>query len=223
MALVHNDEVEEVLGELLINVVLLLGAGDGLVEAEVDLEGLVHRAVRDLRHGGAEGLEVIRLRLVGQDVPIHEEEDALLRARLPQSPDDLEGGVGLPGARGHDEQEAVLPACDGIHRSVDGDELVVARCLAGAVVVVVLGDDADLLRFNSFRGAVTLPEFLRRGELIERNLPLHHARRPRAVMLQKGIAIRAVGKGQVKNLRILQCLRHPRADSVVVVLRLNDG
>jgi hypothetical protein len=49
---------------------------------------------------------------------------------LPQPPDDLEGGVGLAGAGGHDQQDALLAAGDGFDRAVDGVELVVARRLA---------------------------------------------------------------------------------------------
>jgi hypothetical protein len=53
MALIHGDEVEEVPRELLVKVVHLPGAGHGLVEAEIDLEGLVHSVVCDLRQSGA--------------------------------------------------------------------------------------------------------------------------------------------------------------------------
>ncbi len=55
---------------------------------------------------------------------------------LPQAPDDLEGGVGLAGAGGHDQQDAPLPAGDGLDGAVDGVDLVVARRAAAAVVVV---------------------------------------------------------------------------------------
>jgi hypothetical protein len=41
MALVDDDQVEEVGRELLVDVLLFLGAGDRLIEREVDLEGLV--------------------------------------------------------------------------------------------------------------------------------------------------------------------------------------
>jgi hypothetical protein len=50
VTLVHDDQIEEVRGELPVDVLLLLGAGHRLIEAEVDLEGLVHRAVGDLGH-----------------------------------------------------------------------------------------------------------------------------------------------------------------------------
>ena len=69
------------------------GAGDRLVQREVDLEGLVDPAIPDLCHRTAERLEVVRLGLLGEDVPIHEEQDALLRAGLPQPPVALEGGA----------------------------------------------------------------------------------------------------------------------------------
>ena len=127
VTLVHDDEIEEIRRELLVDVLVLLGAGDGLVEAEIDLECLVHLAMGDLRHRRPEGLEIVGLGLVGEDVAIHEEEDAFLRTGLPKPPDDLEGGVGLAGASGHDQQDAVFSPGDGLDRAVDGDELVVAR------------------------------------------------------------------------------------------------
>ena len=77
--------------------------------------------LRDLGHRLAEGLEVVGLGLVDQDVAVGEEEDAFLRARLPQPPDDLERGVGLAGAGGHDEEDAILALGDGLDGAVDGD------------------------------------------------------------------------------------------------------
>ena len=223
MALVNDDEIEEVLGELLVDVGLLFSAGDGLIEAEIDLEGLVHRAVGDLRHRGAEGLEVVRLGLVGEDVAIYQEEDALFSPRLPQPPDDLEGGVGLAGAGGHDEQDAILAASDGIDGAIDGDELVVARRFAGAVVVVVLRGDGHLRGLEAFGGAVALPKLLRRGKLIERNFALHNAGCAGAVVFQEGIAIGTVSEGDIENLCVFERLRHARAESLVVVLGLQHG
>lgn len=89
VALVHGNEIEEVRRELLVNVLRFLGARNGLVEAQVNLEGLVHRAIRDFGHRRAKGLEVVGLGLIGEDVAIDEEEDALLRLRFPKPPDDL--------------------------------------------------------------------------------------------------------------------------------------
>jgi hypothetical protein len=87
----------------------------------------------ELGHRALERPEVVDHGLVDQDVAIGQEQDALcLGAALPQPPDDLEGGVGLAGAGGHDQQHAVLAARNGLDRAVDGVELVVARRLAGA-------------------------------------------------------------------------------------------
>ena len=175
MALVDDDQIEEVRRELLVDVLLFLGAGDGLVEAEVDLVGLVDRAVGDLGHRLTEGLEVVGLGLVGQDVAVDQEEDAFLGAGLPQPPDDLEGGVGLAGAGGHDQQDAVLAPGDGLDGAVDGDELVVAGRLAGAVVVVVLSGDGLPVRGYSPCRAVALPRVRRAWELVEGDLACHGA------------------------------------------------
>ena len=163
VAFVDDDEVEEAGRELAEELLPLLRAGDGLVEAEIDLVGGVDAALlvegggefdlgavgaldglgagAELGHGRAEGAEVVDHGLVDEDVAVGEKEDAFLPPGLPEPPDDLEGGVGLAGAGGHDEQDAVLPLGDGFDGGVDGVALVVARCLAAAVVEVVLEDD----------------------------------------------------------------------------------
>ena len=82
--------------------------------AVVALDGL--GASAELRHRGAERPEVVDHRLVDEDVAVGQEQDALLAPGLPQPPDDLERGVGLAGAGGHDEQDAVLPLGDGFDR-----------------------------------------------------------------------------------------------------------
>ncbi len=125
MTLVHKDEIEEVRGELFVDVLLRIEAGHRLIEAEIDLERLVHRAVGDLGHSLTERLEVVGLGLVGQDVAVHQEQNAFLGAGSPQTPDDLKGGVGFARTRGHDQQDAGLAAGNGLYRAIDGDELVI--------------------------------------------------------------------------------------------------
>ena len=97
----------------------------------------------EFRHRRAERPEIIDHRLIDQDVAVGEEQDAFLAAGLPQPPDDLKGGVGLAGAGGHDEQDAVLAFGDGFDRRVDGVDLVVARCFAAAVVEIILQDESS--------------------------------------------------------------------------------
>ncbi len=121
MTLVDHDEVEKVRRELLIDILLLLRATDRLVKREVDFESFIGASIGNLRHRLAEGLEVVGLGLVGKNVAIDEKEDALLGARFPKPPDDLESGVGFARACGHHEQDALLPARDGLHGAVDGD------------------------------------------------------------------------------------------------------
>src|SRR5207247_1824026 len=86
MALIDDHEIEELGGELLEDVPCLLGSRDRLVEGEVHLERLVHRAVCDLGHRAAERLEVVCLRLIDEDVTVGEEQDSLLHPCLPESP-----------------------------------------------------------------------------------------------------------------------------------------
>ncbi len=78
---------------------------------------------------------------------------------LPQSPDNLKGGVGLSRARGHDEQDTLLASGDGFDGAVDRDPLVVARLLAAAVRMVGLDNELLLgLGLDAFPLLIDRPE-----------------------------------------------------------------
>ena len=142
VALVDDDQVKKAGRELPEELLALLRPGDGLVEAQIDLVGGVDaallverrgefdlgavfaldglRARAEFGHRRAEGAEIVDHRLVDEDVAVGKEQDAFLAAGLPQAPDNLKGGVGLAGAGGHDQQDAVLALGDGFDGCVDG-------------------------------------------------------------------------------------------------------
>ena len=136
--------------------------------------------------------------------------------------DDLERGVGFAGACGHDQQDALLPARNDFDRAVDGGALVVARGLTG--VVVVLGHAAHLGR-PTLPGAITAPQFLRRGELVKAEVFLQHAIGHRGVAEHKAVAVAGEAEGHVKELGVVDGLGHARAHGLVVVFGLDhrDG
>src|ERR1700691_1982713 len=110
MALIDDDQIEETRRKLPEKLLAILRPGDGLIEAEVDLVGGIDtallvergrqldlravfpfdgfRARTQLGHGRAEGPEVIHHRLIDEDIPVSEKQDAFLPASLPQPPDD---------------------------------------------------------------------------------------------------------------------------------------
>ena len=83
MAFIHDDQIEEVARELLVDVSFFFGAGDRLIKRQVDFVGFVHLSVRDLRHGGFKWLEIVDPRLVHQNVPVGEKQNALLGPGTP--------------------------------------------------------------------------------------------------------------------------------------------
>ena len=142
MALVDDDEVEEVRRELLEEPGAALVLGKRLVDREVHLAALDDLAGLDLVAGIAEGREDAVLRLVDEDVAVGEVEDAgpamlagAVPAGVPQLPADLERDGGLAGAGRHREQQAPPVALeDGLDGAVDRDLLVVALALADRVI-----------------------------------------------------------------------------------------
>lgn len=119
VALIDDDQVEEIGWVLLVQVRPLAGVGQRLVEGEVHLatfECLALDLVRRLakRRGG------VVFSLVYQHIAVGQVKDTFLPLGLPQPPDDLEGDEGLAGAGGHRQQDAFLPAQHGVDGQVDG-------------------------------------------------------------------------------------------------------
>ena len=112
----------------------------------------------ELGHRRAERPKIIHHRLINQDIAVGEEEDALFASRLPQSPDDLKCSIGLPGARGHHEQNTILSLGDGFDCSIDSVGLVVAGAFAAAVLEIVLQDDLLLVWTKSLPCPIFCPE-----------------------------------------------------------------
>ncbi|MDT4838060.1 hypothetical protein FQZ97_718060 [compost metagenome] len=222
VAFVDYHQVEEVRRELLVDVLLFFGASDGLVQRQVDLVGGVDLALGDLGHRLAERLEVVVLGLVDQDVAVGQEEDALLLPRFPKPPDDLEGGVGLAGAGGHHQQDAILATRHRLDGAVDGIHLVVAWHAPGAVVVIRRLDPLFGFALQALPPAVALPEFIRTGKLVEAQLGFHLLASAAAVVEQEAIAIAGKHEGHVQRLGITESLLHAGADGVLVVLGFDN-
>ncbi len=91
------------------------------------------------------------------------------------------------------------------------------------VVVVILRGDGFLIGGVALGLAVASPKLVRRGELIERDFAGDGASGGGAVMLQEGVAVGAVGEGNVENLSLFEGLLHPGTDGVVVVLGFDHG
>ncbi len=223
MTLVNDDQIEEVGGELGVDVLFFFRPRDRLIEAQIDLVGLVDLSVRDLGHRLAERLEVVGLGLVREDVAVNEKQDSLLRAGLPQSPNDLEGGVGLARPRSHHKEQPVIAPCDCLYCLVDSRDLVVPGGLPRTVVVVVLSGNRLLLVREPLGLAVACPELGRCGELVQRDLALHHAALAGPVVLEERIAVRAVDERHIQDAGVFERLLHASTYRMGVVLGLHHG
>ena len=221
VAFVDDHQVEEAAAELLVDVLFFLASADGLVERQVDLVARVHVAVPDLGHHRAEGLEVVGHGLVGEDIPIHEEQHPPDLFRFPQPPDDLEDGQGLSRARGHGQQHPAPAPRDRLHRPLDGGALVVAGLLAAGVLVTGLPGELAGCVVEPFPGAVAPPQVFRGGKFVQADLPLDRGGPSGSVVEQEGVAIRREHEGHVEGFRVSDGLLQPAADRVVVVLGLH--
>ena len=161
---------------------MFLRAGDGLIEPQIDFVCGVDAALfadgghvlrgpvpafdgfgvgREFGHGRTKGTEVVDHGLIHQYVAVGQEQNPLLAARLPQPPDDLKGGVGFAGSRGHDEQDAVAAFGNGLYRGVDGADLVIAGNFVAAVFVIILENDGFGFGCQLFPRPVACPQVVR--------------------------------------------------------------
>ena len=223
VTLVHDDQVEEVGRKLAIDILPFLRPRDSLVEGEVNFVGFVHLALDDFGHFVAEEAEIVGHRLVDQDVPVGQVEDAARPLRPPQPPDDLKRGVGLPGAGRHHQQDAALPLGDGAHRPVDRHLLVVARRAAVAVEVIILRGDLRHLSGHARLLHIAQPKCIGRGEFFQSQRMFHRAIFDRPVMLHETIAVGGIDERHVQHLGVCQDLIHAHADAVVVIFGFDDG
>src|ERR1019366_6025007 len=106
-------------------------------------------------------------RLIRQNIAVGEEQDARpprrFSAQIPpavkQLPRDLKGDERLARASGQREQNAVLPARDGVERALDGDVLKVPRLEIPALVFEGHGGEAVAPDVRLGEGQI--PEFFR--------------------------------------------------------------
>ena len=160
----------------------------------------------------AKGLEVVVFGLVDQNITVGQKENAFLLPGLPQAPDDLEGGVGFAGAGCHNQQDAILPAGDGLNGAVNGVHLIIAWAATGAVIVI--GGFHALLRFalQPFPLAVAPPEFAGAGELLHAQSGFNLATSAAAVMEQKAAAVAGEYEGYVQRFCVAERLLHAGAN-----------
>ena len=125
VTLINYDKVKEIRGELFVDILLFFVSGNRLVQRQVNLKRLVDLALADLGHRRTERLEVVVFGLINENVAVGQKQDAFLLSRLPQSPDNLEGGVGFASTGGHDQQNTILPFGNGFYCTVNGVGLVI--------------------------------------------------------------------------------------------------
>jgi len=106
---------------------------------------------------------------------------------------------------------------DSFDRVVDNIDLVVARLLAAAVIVIVLEHNCVGFRRQPLPRTLPSPEFGRRRELAEREILLDLAAGARAIVKHKPVAIGREDERNPERRGILQALLHAVTDTAIEV------
>ena len=225
MALVHDNKIEKVRGELLVEAGAAFVLGDGLVCGEIKLAAVDHEAAFNLVPGIPKGGEGFVLGIVHQEIAVGQIQDARFSGRIalgvpfarPEFPADLKRHHGLAGAGGHGEQHALFAAQDGVHGAVNRDALVVVGNLAVGKIKrrqqAFDGVAGQLLRRHEPR-----PQFGRRGKRF--NHPLDPGDE---IELDDLPAVGGIDELDVENFPILPGLLQTIGSFFVFGLGLGDG
>ena len=105
MTLIYDDQVKEIGVKLQIRLLSVIFVRDELlIKRHVQLIGRIEFFSLDLGHDLLEGLEILRHRLVDEDIAVGKVEDMVGEMRFAQTPYDLECCEGLTCTGSHDEQ-----------------------------------------------------------------------------------------------------------------------
>ena len=148
VALVYYDEVEEFRLEELLEMRNIVIAHHLLVEGKVNLIGgnlgggvlgKIHLMDYLLQR-----LEVLKNRLVNQNVSVSQVEDFPLQVALEQTVNYLKGRKCLACTRGHDKKEPLLSPGYGIQGAVNGHLLIITGRILASIEGLI--DDFDFFR-----------------------------------------------------------------------------
>ncbi len=228
MALVNDDQVEELGLEEFLVVLGSFLTYELLIEREIHLMGgvgtLLVLLIVDFVNGICQGLEVLLYRLVHKHIAVGKVQHFLHQPSLQQTIYNLECRVGLARAGGHHQKQAALPLGYGIDGAVYGIALVITRREDVLTCAVGLVDDLQFLGGEAGTLVALRQEariqFLLSGELVHREAALH-AREE--IKLLKSHAIAAEGKGNVHHHGIFLSLLNTIAYRVACILGLDDG
>src|SRR5690606_26321206 len=101
VALIDNDQIEEIRTEFAISVLVFIVVGQPLIQRQIYLIGFVDLLLLYDRHFVFEMTEITAPGLVDQGITVGQKQYALLGSGLPEAVDDLKGGIGFSSAGGH--------------------------------------------------------------------------------------------------------------------------
>ncbi len=157
--------------------------------------------------------------LIHEHIAVRQIEDALNQAGLEESPDDLEGGIGLSGTGCHHEKQTFLTGAERFEHGIDGLTLIVARLAPLRL--------AERLRLKGILHRSGMPGFAdsrlqrrRRGKRLGRQCTLLPRQK---IMLIEGGPVGGIGKGGSQHPGILHRLLNARRKRFGRALCLDNG
>ena len=224
MALVYDNQVEEVGGKQFAEMLLVIVTHQLLIQGEVHLMRgngafIVFRHIDFMSHFFQRG-KILLDRLIHQNITVSKIKDFSFHTALQHPIDDLEGSIGLAGASGHNQQNPLLSPCNGVHGTVDGITLIISGRVGVLAGIVGLLQYGLLLRRQA--GFLLIPgdQFLLCGELIQTKFPLLSGQK---IMFHKPIPVGAVRKRHIQHFGIGHGLLQAVRNAVGVIFGFHNG
>ena len=229
MALIHHDQIEEVLGIAFIRLAfarldLFFILHPLAIETHVDLKAAFSTLALNFRHHLTEGLEVLAHGLVNQDITVCQIKNAFHATRGMQTVNDLECSIGLTCTRCHHQQDTFLPTSYCLYDFINSYTLIIAWRITVAITIIRNVEQLCTL-FGEIHVvvhplAMTFTKLQRGGEIIHIDrafLASIH------IMLHKLLTIAGISIWHVQIMSIVYGLLDAVGRGMFPILCLNDG
>ena len=224
MALIYNDEVEEVRQKQLTEMLPIIVTHQLLIQGEIHLVGgdgipVVLRhidLVDDLFQRG----KILPNRLIHQNVSVGQVENFSLHAAFQQAVHDLKSGICFARAGSHHQKNPLLSPYNGVHCAIDGIALIVTGRIGVLAGIVGLFQHRFLRRRQAGFPFIPGDQLLFGREVVKAKFSFLSGKK---IMLHKTVSIGAVCKRHVQHLCIGHGLLQAMGNGVMIVLCLDNG
>ena len=164
--------------------------------------------------------KILLNRLIHQNITVSKIQNLSFQSTLQHTINDLKSRISFSCTSSHNKQQTILPSCNGIYGSVNGNSLIVTRWICILTAVIRLFNYCLLCWCHSRFLFKARNQFQLCRKFIHFQLTFFSSKE---IMFCESISIRTVCKRKIKHSGIGHSLLQPMRNTVLIVFRFNNS